>query len=197
MKNDRNSELRFPPFCSTKLWSPLHLQWCYWRACRAITKQGPLVLVGSSGFQLQAPWVQCHMAATNNSTASPKRPRGAWQCQKAISEKPLLLCTMGLLLKCSPKMQMKSWGPRRVSERPASSAESFPISYATPTSYYNARVQCVGVSVSLKWSWTGKICRPREMWQLLSVFYGVEREKECLKYCQRFDSSAVGQEKKA
>lgn len=33
------------------------------------------------------------------------------------------------------------------------------------------------------------------MWQLLSVFYGVEREKECLKYYQRFDSGAVGQEK--
>lgn len=55
----------------------------------------------------------------------------------------------------------------------------------------------MGVSVSLKWSQTGKRCRPREMWQLLSVFYGVEREKECLKYYQRFDSSVVGQEKKA
>ena len=136
------------------------------------------------------------MAATTNSTASPKRPRGVWQHQKAIAEKPLLLCTMGLPLKCSPKMQTKSRGPRRVSQGPASSAESFLTGYATQPSYCKARVQCVGVSVSLKWSRTGKICRPREMWQLLSVFYGVER-KECLKYYQRFDSSAVRQEKKA
>lgn len=145
----------------------------------AITGQGPLALGGVSGFYLQTSWVQCQDCNHSHQQRKSQSPREVWQCQEATAEEPLLLCAAGSCFKLLPEHQ-----------RGAGSASSTVSFLSASAAWASCCRQGHGVWVAASHS--------NDLKQ--ESYAGLGRRGSCSqrekKHYWRFDSSAVGQDKK-